>query len=1269
MQFSWKNPLSALPVLLLLAMHAGSAWGLAGNVQFVIGDVKLINSAGQAKAVQKGAEVNEGDRIVTGDGASAQIKMVDGGFIAVRPNTDMGFDTYRYNGKEDGSENAIVSLLHGGFRTITGVIGRTNKQNYTIKTATSTIGIRGTDHEPMVILAPRPGQVAIAPPGTYDKVNVGVAFIRTDAGTIDIQRNQVGFASDSKAPPRVLPNIPPFFKPTPPPGPQKAKDDDKKEGGQTAGGGSGKSGDEKSAGEIRNTAVVDPTSTVSAAPASAINVAPAVAPVIAIVASNASGTTLNATTLLTTACPTCPTTPITQPGTTTGGPTTVGGLTPAVSIAGGSGNFRQLMYASQAIPSGTYTSVYNLASGVVKGASNYLFDASGNLASILSSDYRLSDRGITTAPSYSTGVLPYTGTPAGLPSSPLTGALVTLSGGTAPDLNYNDTVNGVRLGRYAGGTITTVDSSNPTNVASFSTPLGANSLAWALREIPLSIPITGSFEYTPAYATKPTDSLGNVGILNYASLAANFTTQTVTPAVGITINNQNLTAAAANVPLDSSFGFDVSSSSAQNANGGGALRVNCYGSNCAPPPVGISASNGYSGYGGRITGGLAGAGGTAGGAFFRYLFDTYYNPLVAAGSTGGIPTGQTRPVNDYINGVVGFTKGLDVAAFTPATATSGSQAFATAYFSPPSTAGGWYEQYASSHGAASGYTSAFGTGTPNTIGPAETLTGGTVAQAPTNADSFAATGITFGRYSGGTVTGADNLNPSFTHTVQGNYAWIKGPEPSFPVAAMTGTAMYKLDGGTYNGAVGNAATGTITSAVLAVNFNTAAVGVDLQMTQNVASGTPPVWTATTTSTGALTGNPATTLRLGNNGSFFASTWNTGNSGLHESLYVTRTGSVSSWLPGANVGGQINGRLMGSNLSGAGLTYNFQSMSGAAPGSGYNGSVAFALDSYTTAPVAINATGSAVATPTTTTGTSAIDLASMAYQTRVATSGLNAGAAAVDESYLTRVLGSANAVGRTTFGAEGMPTKWDTTSPYVVPASGSGPGYVVPMPVQLSIESASFVGTAALPTGKSAATLLESGFDATTGMRWGRYGGGYIAVINRIDGSATANDISTMNLHAIWGPTQTGPVVLPTAGTYSYTNVGGTKPTDNLGNAGVLNSATLVADFAAQKVSAGVNLSVNGQTWNAGASSIPIQDGPNFGASRTQSGTGTLNVNVCSGAACSTAATIPTTSSANTSGRIAGAFNGSTGKGAGVAYSLNQGGLTGTTVSGVAAFKR
>src|SRR5487761_2031536 len=288
MQFSWKNPLKALPVLLLLAAYAGSVFGAAGNAQFVIGDVKVISKAGVARALVKGGEVDEGDRIVTASGASAQIRMGDGGVIAVRPNTNLSFDTYHFTGKDDGKESAIISLLQGGFRTITGIIGHTNKKNYLIRTATATIGIRGPDHEPMVILPPAPGQVAIAEPGTYDKVNVGVAYIRTDAGSVDIQRNQVGFAPATRAAPMILPSLPPFYKPAPAPGPQKA----------AAPAAAGEEQKAEASASSRDKAVVDPASSVATAPAAPpVATAPAtVVPVVAITAPSASGTTLNTTT-------------------------------------------------------------------------------------------------------------------------------------------------------------------------------------------------------------------------------------------------------------------------------------------------------------------------------------------------------------------------------------------------------------------------------------------------------------------------------------------------------------------------------------------------------------------------------------------------------------------------------------------------------------------------------------------------------------------------------------------------------------------------------------------------------------------------------------------------------------------------------------------------------------------------------------------------------------------------------------------------------------
>lgn len=202
-----------LPIILLLMPASGSVFAEAGMFQFASGDVRLVNAAGVERAARKGEPLNEGDTIVTGQGGAAQIKMADGGFISVRANTKMKVDSYTYTGKQDGSEKSFFSLMAGGFRALTGLIGKLNKDNYKITTPSATIGIRGTDHEPMVVL---PGQKALGEPGTYDKVNSGASFIATAKGVINIAPNQAGFAPGANVAPVILSRIPAFYKESPP---------------------------------------------------------------------------------------------------------------------------------------------------------------------------------------------------------------------------------------------------------------------------------------------------------------------------------------------------------------------------------------------------------------------------------------------------------------------------------------------------------------------------------------------------------------------------------------------------------------------------------------------------------------------------------------------------------------------------------------------------------------------------------------------------------------------------------------------------------------------------------------------------------------------------------------------------------------------------------------------------------------------------------------------------------------------------------------------
>lgn len=170
------------------------------------------------------------------------------------------------------------------------------------------------------------------------------------------------------------------------------------------------------------------------------------------------------------------------------------------------------------------------------------------------------------------------------------------------------------------------------------------------------------------------------------------------------------------------------------------------------------------------------------------------------------------------------------------------------------------------------------------------------------------------------------------------------------------------------------------------------------------------------------------------------------------------------------------------------------------------------------------------------------------------------------------------------------------------------------------------------------------------------------MIDRVTGN-------TLNANADFGPVnhyllsaqQTGSTTLPITGSAAYTFVGGTNPTDTTGAIGTLNSATLNANFGAQTVTASVNATVAGRTWTAStAGAVPIVLGIGFEATKSLAATTGSNLNVtCAGSGCQS----------SVAGQFSGVFTGTTGQGAGLAYSLNTGGVNGITAGGVAAFKR
>ena len=71
---------------------------------------------------QKGAQLNEGDLVTTNEGRS-QLRFIDGAQMSLPPRTEFRIEEYKFEGKTDGSERAVLNLVRGGMRTVTGSIG------------------------------------------------------------------------------------------------------------------------------------------------------------------------------------------------------------------------------------------------------------------------------------------------------------------------------------------------------------------------------------------------------------------------------------------------------------------------------------------------------------------------------------------------------------------------------------------------------------------------------------------------------------------------------------------------------------------------------------------------------------------------------------------------------------------------------------------------------------------------------------------------------------------------------------------------------------------------------------------------------------------------------------------------------------------------------------------------------------------------------------------------------------------------------------------
>jgi hypothetical protein len=123
-----------------------SAAEVVGSVILSMGQNIAVATDGSERVLKRQSEVYANDLLKTGQKGRLQLRFSDGSRLALKPSTEFRIAEYSFDEKQPEEGKAIFQLLKGGMRTISGQIGKSQRENYRLETTVATIGIRGTHY-------------------------------------------------------------------------------------------------------------------------------------------------------------------------------------------------------------------------------------------------------------------------------------------------------------------------------------------------------------------------------------------------------------------------------------------------------------------------------------------------------------------------------------------------------------------------------------------------------------------------------------------------------------------------------------------------------------------------------------------------------------------------------------------------------------------------------------------------------------------------------------------------------------------------------------------------------------------------------------------------------------------------------------------------------------------------------------------------------------------------------------------------------------------
>lgn len=202
----------------LLAGPGAMAWAaqVAGTIVNLSGPLMVKKADGSVKVLGLKSEVEQGDTLVSEKNTYARIRFIDNSEITLRPDTSFKIEAFAYESGKPEADSASFSLIQGGLRSLTGLLGKRNKEKFQLRTPSATIGIRGTTFiaqyvPPAGPVLPAARPMAAGPalvPGLHVAVIDGMIMMSNAGGTMNFSAGQFGFTRSSQQMPALVPSNP-----------------------------------------------------------------------------------------------------------------------------------------------------------------------------------------------------------------------------------------------------------------------------------------------------------------------------------------------------------------------------------------------------------------------------------------------------------------------------------------------------------------------------------------------------------------------------------------------------------------------------------------------------------------------------------------------------------------------------------------------------------------------------------------------------------------------------------------------------------------------------------------------------------------------------------------------------------------------------------------------------------------------------------------------------------------------------------------------------